>query len=550
MSRIDRRNWRWLPGRLRFRVLGLIDVAALWVLVAALLGAGGWWGMDTYRDYLNYCDANQELERTQEGECIGVTAEAHPFSKDLTDVMKLIEEENKTARASGKTTVSVAVMMPYTEEEPGAAMSADLIRHSLQGAYIAQRKHNYGKDTKDTAIQLLFANVGEDLNHWRSVTDELASRRTGENPVVAAIGLSNSDEETRDAVKKGLAPKEIPAVSAVLSSREMENPYLLKVSPSTKQLVKSLRKYVSTNKKVDRENTFMIADERNDNFVRNLSSVFIKEFGQGDGITNQNVEKYKGLKGPEEGAAQIFRKPVDSMCEASAKTVFLAGRDADLSAFLETIEGNQTCEPYRNPDPEPGDEPLRILRVSTGRDPVIETSRIREIAETYNIKIVTATAVDAPRWREGRNGAEPVPAAFAAFAEDYDREFVHSKGEKKDEALNDGYAVMHHDALTAVSTAVTTAVDSDIEPINHNVIYDQLRGGKPRKTKCKYCVPGAGGTFTFYDEHIGKAQRGDPAGLWPMCKPVPVVTFPEESDTESPLYRTHQEQKGVTCPPP
>src|SRR5690606_40424613 len=35
VRRPDRRTWSWLPRRLRFRVLGLIDMVALWTLLAA-----------------------------------------------------------------------------------------------------------------------------------------------------------------------------------------------------------------------------------------------------------------------------------------------------------------------------------------------------------------------------------------------------------------------------------------------------------------------------------------------------------------------------------
>jgi hypothetical protein len=55
------------------------------------------------------------------------------------------------------------------------------------------------------------------------------------------------------------------------------------------------------------------------------------------------------------------------------------------------------------------------------------------------------------------------------------------------------------------------------------------------------------------DENIGldKAAGNEEAmvGRWPVCKPVPVVTFPEERQDKSPLYRTYQGQ-GEICPRP
>jgi hypothetical protein len=549
-GRMDRRNWAWLPSRLRFRVLGLIDVMVLWALVAVLVGAGARWGLDVYRQHRDYCTQNQELRRITSDvgeECIGVTATAYPFDPDLADVLGRIQDENEAARESGKPVVSVAVVLPYTSRTSGAAMSEELIQHSLQGAYIAQRDHNRGSVPRDTAIQLLFANVGEDLSHWRTVTDELASRRDDAAPLVAAIGLPNSDAATADAMRRGLGPARIPAVSAVLSSREMEHPFLFKVSPSTDQLVEALKRYVNANE-VNRKDTFMIADERDDNYVRNLRRVFRQEFGARYGITDDEVrrriETYQGIKGPREGTPQIFRRAVAAMCAVGARTVFLAGRDADLPPFLETIDQTRSC------DRGPGDEPMRILRVSTGRAPVTETARMGAIAKRNDTEIVTATAVDAPRWREAESGDDQVPKAFGLFADSYDRYFGE---EKDDDALSDGYAVMHHDALTAVGTAVTNARENGISRIDHNEVYNELRRGSPLAHCAADCVPGASGVFTFSDEGIGtdeSAGHEAATGHWPVCKPAPVVTYPKERRSKSPLYRTYQEPGENACPRP
>ncbi|MEU0473351.1 ABC transporter substrate-binding protein [Streptomyces olivaceus] len=542
----DRRTWRWLPRRLRFRVLGLVDVVVLWTLVAALTTAGAWWGLDSYRHHRDYCTANRDLRRVGQ-ECIGVTAEAYSFDSDLGDILGRIEDENEAARTSGKPVVSVAVVMPYTAQSPGAAMSQELIQHSLQGAYVAQQAHNHGPATGDTAVQLLFANVGEDLSHWETVTDALAARRGGDAPVVAAIGFPNSDDATLAAVREGLRPARIPAVSAVLSSRDMEDPYLFKVSPSTDQFVDALQRYVSANE-VDRKNAFMIADDRDDNYVYNLREAFRIEFGEQYGINPDEVERptetYTGIKGPDQGTPQIFRRAVAAMCAVDAHTVFLAGRDADLPPFLETIDRTSSCNQGSDADP------LRILRVSTGRAPETESDEMRRIAESNNIEIVTAVAVDAPRWRDGADGDEQVPTAFARFAASYDQHFDENSDTG---ALDDGYAVMYHDALTAVGTAVAAARDNEIDAVTHNDVYDELRRGSPREHCAATCVQGASGVFTFADESAG-AEAGEGServdGLWPVCKPVPMVTFPVERRDKSPLYRTYQVPGKNTCPAP
>lgn len=531
----DRRNWSWLPRRLRFRVFGLIDVIALWVVVGALLGGGTWWGVDTYLDQRRYCTDSHELRRTgPDGECVGVTERPEALGDpELKDVLGRIAHENETARRSGKRQVSVAVVMPYTAKNPGAAMSPELIRHSLQGAYVAQRTYNHGPTTKDAAVRLVFANVGEYLNHWSPVTRELAARtEDADAPLVAAIGFPNSDSRTLEAVRS-LAGHRIPSVSAALSANGMENPYLYKVSPSNRQFAEALKGYVDANG-MNRAKAFMIADSRKgDDYVSNLRNVFYEEFGADYGIDHDPVDgrigRYQGKKGPQRGKTGVFGQAVEAMCLADTRTVFLAGRDADLEPFLRSIRLTTSCGDY------PKDDPLRILRVSTGRDPDTESPEVRRIAESMNIQIVTAAAVDAPRWDRG--GAQ-APGRFQDFANGYRDRFPHEPGN----ALNDGYAAMFHDALSAVNRAVYEAYEDGGPPLTQDDVNRQLGQGSPAD-RCAQCVPAATGDFTFADELEG------PKGHWPVCKPVPIVTFPEANRSKSPLYRTY-ESASSECPAP
>ncbi|MER5439056.1 ABC transporter substrate-binding protein [Streptomyces sp. NPDC002790] len=532
----DRRTWRWLPRRLRFRVFGLVDVIALWVVVGALLGGGAWWGVGTYLDNRNYCSRDHDLRRVGD-ECVGVTARAYAFDEDLEDVLGDIARENEEARASAsqRRVVSVGVVMPYTAQTKGAAMSKELILHALQGAYIAQYEHNHGATTKGSAVRLLFANVGEYLDHWKGVTKELSARTDDKSaPLVATIGFPNSDSMTLESVES-LEKARIPAVSAALSATDMENPYLFKVSPSNAQLVDALKEYAKRND-VNRDKTFMIADDRDDKYVSDLREVFQEKFGEDYGITNdpvrRTVEMYQGRKGPARGDTQDFKKSVEAMCGAGTRTVFLAGRDADLEPFVNAIDETSSCR-YRS------DDPLRILRVSTARDPVTETPAIGEKTRRLHIRIVTAAAVDAPRWERGEG---ETPRHFGRFASAYEDAFT---GEER-QALNDGYAVMYHDALAAVSNAVKQASTSGHGDVSNDDVQDQLRKGSPQDD-CAQCVQAASGDFTFVDADGSDAGSG--VGQWPVCKPVPIVTFPEGSGGGSPLYRTY-ESAGSKCPAP
>jgi hypothetical protein len=105
---------------------------------------------------------------------------------------------------------------------------------------------------------------------------------------------------------------------------------------------------------------------------------------------------------------------------------------------------------------------------------------------------------------------------------------------------------MFHDALAAVSNAVKQSSSSGDGKVSDDDIQGQLRTGSPQDD-CAQCVQAAGGKFTFVDADEGDDRTG--VGQWPVCKPVPIVTFPEPNRSRSPLYRTY-ESAHSKCPAP
>lgn len=203
----------------------------------------------------------------------------------------------------------------------------------------------------------------------------------------------------------------------------------------------------------------------------------------------------------------------------------------DLPYLITQLSDEPECDDF--------DAEIRILRVATGLPEGLTNEQVRADMAEARVVTVGASATDAPSWRAG-DGADE---RFTTFATG----FAKVSG-LPGEALDDGYAIMHHDAFTVLAQAVGTALDdlnrpdggeSDRLPSKldvYNTITNMkvVAGGDP----CQDCVHGASGQFGFDVEKDN----------WPVCKPVPVIEYPRPEDADRPrLYRTFQGQDG-TCP--
>lgn len=472
------------------------------------------------------------------GECIGVTDEAFVFDEDIETLIRAVAEENARVERDWESPedgrarvpyVKIALMMPFTEDS-SSAMTMDLIRHALAGAHLAQLRANQDSDLQ---FQLLLANDGKDLNHWEPVVEQLSGMTGGESPLVAVVGWPSSQPATQHAAD-ALSKRHIPSVGPVIFATDMSSDYLFKNSASNEHLVLALDRYLEKNP--GSGEGFLVWDSRKqDNYSIDLRKEFKHRFGEEYGLRQRN-SSYLGTIGEDVGIPRRFRPVAQAVCLTEADTVFYAGRDRDLPSLISQLAGQANCD---------HEQEMRIMKVGVGLDPVLTTPEVTKDLREARITLVNAADVDPAWWQQGASRHEP--PGFDAFHEAFRR---HSGSwDLGPKPLDDGYTIMYHDAFRAAAQAsdeaFSAAGETDSGVPSSRDVYRTLVNMNVLATQdgsdCVACVSGASGRFGFDAEPS--------TDKWAVCKPVPVVLYPEPSGTDrgGAPYRTHQDVFDGEC---
>lgn len=524
----------------RRRSLGPIDKAVIGLLCLVLVAGGV---VLTVSLWPEKCGEGLE-EVGPAGECIGVTDKAFVFDEDLEALIHDVAEENARVEQEWKSPedgkarvpyVKIALMMPFTEDS-SSAMTMELIRHALAGAHLAQLRANQDSDLQ---YQLLLANDGKDLNHWDPVVKQLAGMTDDESPLVAVVGWPSSTPATQLAAD-ALSKAHIPSVGPVIFSTDMSSEYLFKNSASNEHLVLALDQYLEKNP--GSGEGFLVWDSRkHDNYSINLREEYKRRFGEEYGLRQRN-SSYLGTIGDDVGIPRRFRPVAQAICLTEADTVFYAGRDRDLPSLISQLAGQANCD---------HEQEIRIMKVGVGLDPALTTPEVTEDLREARITLVNAADVHPRWWRQNTSRHEP--PGFDGFHETFLR--YGGAWDLGAKPLDDGYTIMYHDAFQAAAQASDESFSAANEkagdqpqpdmPSSRDV-YRTLVNMSVLATKdgsdCVACVSGASGTFGFDAEPS--------TDKWAVCKPVPVVLYPERSGRDrsgGDLYRTHQDVFGGRC---
>jgi hypothetical protein len=470
------------------------------------------------------------------GDCVGVTADAFEADPDIASLIEAVAKENAQVKQGWKSPpsgpripyVRIALMMPFTSDEH-SAMTTDMIRRGLAGALAAQRQANsFG----GPHYQLMLAPNGRNLDAWEPVVARLAELAEDPRaPLVGVTGIPSSTTETRKAIA-ALSKHKIPAVGPVITAANMNSPYFFKTSPNNDQFARALKLYLD-NKPAQRKG-FLVWDNRTEDvYSQNLRSVFQKHFADAYDLTNHS-SNFTGSSGTEKGIPQRFSDAVQKICNEKSDTVFFAGRDQDLPAFIERLARAGSCGRTTE---------LRILKVGIGLEPTLTADAPERWLKEARATIVDASSVDRAWWDE-KNKPGTALGRFLDRFEEIEKQ--HKLGAKP---LDDGYAVMYHDAFGLLTDAVdrtftelndggeqTTKAPHipDKDDVYNTLILPSIAGNT-----CNSCLVGAAGTYGF--EGPGKNEQ------WAVCKPVPVVEFPDDQSS-LPLYRTYRNGSKSACP--
>ncbi|HEY0698285.1 MAG TPA: hypothetical protein VGD43_10815 [Micromonospora sp.] len=485
-----------------------LRTAAVVTVVAALVAAGV-----LMRDTLTGACGGLGSGLTRvDGECVGVSAEAagHYFSDDLRSVQDAIARENDRVHRewqqdNRRRYVKVALLSPLTATET-SFMTSNQILHAVQGAYVAQWRANHTQDLDDRSplIQLVLASEGSRQAEWRRVVRQLEEMADDEHPLVAVIGMGTSIDATKAAAEYlSASASALPMVGAVTTADELRAIRgFVRVSPSDTDYVAALADYL---KRRGRPPVGMLVHDtaEPDLYVRDLRKAYKEQL---EAYLLDEEKSFSGAADPSKARPQMFNPVIEGICDRRPDLVLYAGRALDLDEFVAAL-AVRTCR----------DKPIEILVGATGLGGF---ERLRDTLVDGRITIVNAAAVD-PRWFAGggdpKSRPEHLPRFVTAFQEQVGGV----------EALTDGYAVVHHDAMATAVKAIRIAArpllaDQVPAAVDVRAQLANLNSGS--------IVRGAGGDLSF-----NSRRQADPVGKW-----VPVVTVPASSggDRPAPIFVT------------
>jgi hypothetical protein len=295
------------------------------------------------------------------------------------------------------------------------------------------------------------------------------------------------------------------------------------MSPSNRHYVEALRGYLGDD--VAPKSGIVVRDSNgSDLFAQTLEKNLQQQMEKMIGFPTQS---YTGTGVPTEGVQpHLFATARNNICAAASnglRTVLYAGREIDLSAFLDSLEG-RPC-----PDAE-----LTILTAGLDLGGILrewEHDREHRLRDA-KLTIVSAGTVDAEGWGKGTEGT---PEGYDSFLS----AFLGHDSDVGIQGFDPGYldganSIMMHDALLAAAKAVRLAVPKAGESHSAAGVRSQLLSLNSESG----AVWGAGGTVHFSAD----APRGYPVG-----KPIPVLQYPHPANNSSrqvgPLYYVKYAEK-------
>ncbi|MBB6121619.1 ABC transporter substrate-binding protein [Nocardiopsis algeriensis] len=438
--------------------------------------------------------------RSVGGQCVGVTDGSYVYHDDFHRIQELITKENdRVAGLTDRHVVRVALLSTFTFGDV-SPMDPGRIRRALEGAYTAQMRANHTRRLGDSkpALQLYLANTGSRQEHWEPVVDDLvAMTEDEENPLVAVVGMAVSIESTQEMATR-MSRHGIPMVSTSATADGLEHGSidgLVRAAPSNTEMVRALRRYLDGLEEPARA-TLVYDSTEPDLFTTTLRDAYQTHLG---GYMEGHPQEYAGTTVGDTPRAGLFDTVTLNVCASETDTVFFAGRAPDLWEFVASLE-SRGCS----------DDPLRVLFATIGLTAMDDEDAMGMLRDS-NITLVYASGID-PRWGDPKAG-EDAPPHYGHFTEAFD-EYV---GDEGGSAFNNGYALVHHDALAVVARAVrmTNGMDLGDRPPRAEDVLAQLM-----LVNTAHEVPAGGGTLNYSDEHGGEA----------VGRYVPVVELPMEGE--------------------
>lgn len=422
-------------------------------------------------------------------ECVGIVESVDDVDEEFRDVVgKILMHNEAVARSPRYVKIALLTPMSLSETSPSGMLS-EHVQASLMGAYTALHRANtdpaapFG-DPNLIQVQMVLANFGSRQEYSDRLINDILERSEPQHPVVAVVGLGSSLVGTEETARE-LARRAIPMVGAVASADTLNSRTyngLYSVSPSTTDYVRALRALLDKKRPdltFDGGSGLVVADDNKeaDLYVRGLGQAFL-----------DNLDYYVGKRQPQwftgstvdaPASPNVFAPVVDRICTAVNESaaplsvVFYAGRVTDFKEFAERLR-NRTCV----------NTPLAVLVGATGFQ---AAAKYEKTLTDGKVTVIYSTSTDATAWRGGPNskpeGFDKFLVAFQALGFD-------------DSSLDNGYAIMYHDAVASAIMATRSATGATTLPVPDGVRV-QLKNVR---------VIGASSTLVFPDSTQGRAE--------------------------------------------
>jgi ABC-type branched-subunit amino acid transport system substrate-binding protein len=404
----------------------------LGVLVLALVGATLTWAL-----WPQDTSCADGVERVgADSACVGVTDGSFHFSDNLAVVSDLIHTQNATVDQDDRSFVSVVYLMSLVPG-PGDTNTPDSVRHEIEGAYAAQYEKNNTLGGGDVPrVRLLLANCGS-TDEQRDATLEEIRARVGAEHIVAVAGLGTSTDATARMIRKVTADTEsgglqLAAVGSVLTADTLAGiPGLVRTAPTNTDEAAAAAAFLKQPAYAALKVTVIQDARSDDQYSHTLGSAFLAALPK-ERLAGQ-VEQYDSSQ---EGVATAFATRMANLCSDKPDVIYFAGRGVDLPSFLAPLK-NRPCSERR-------------LIVLSGDDAsqVAQAAGFGEIKETLRSGTVRLLYTGLAHPEAWQKRSDVYPAGVTTDTGTLGRH-GYFRATFPMEALDDGQAIMGHDAVGA-----------------------------------------------------------------------------------------------------
>ncbi|MCD2196188.1 hypothetical protein LQ327_22705 [Actinomycetospora endophytica] len=384
-------------------------------------------------------------------QCLGVSdgsaqVTAHEVP-GYADILGKIKAQNDLVTSSKIPYVTIAYLMPVQRQDSAdSAGGLQASLHELQGAFIEQLQVN-SADNAPVHVRLVIANDGDSSAHWREVVPTLM-KMVGSDHLVAVVATGYSVQATQDAIT-ALSVARIPVITTRLTADTLDgvstpDRAFARIAPSNSDEAAALAADLRTTaSKV----LVVRSNDSTDTYVQSLAVAFEQKYAGGAGTLMSPEETFNP------GPYSFMSSVVSSVCERQPNVIMFAGRSDDLEQFVKAL-ATRSC----------GNLPLTIV---TGDDAEDFTAAVAdEVSQetkgaspsslgligglNSGVTVRYADIADSSAWKT--NPEAFVPGAIGALNENCSTCF---HGQFPSSSLDDDAAIMGHDAITTVATALT-----------------------------------------------------------------------------------------------